>query len=134
MSNVLKRLFRLLDREGPPVHAQIEDRLAEAITGGDLLPGTRLPSERELAERFAVSRMALRQALGSLRRRRLLRRAWGRLGWRVVAVAVGAPRLLVERTASGASGVPLEYARDLFRGDRTRVLVESLLAPAQLST
>jgi GntR family transcriptional regulator len=35
----------------------------------------------------------------------------------------GAPLMLVERTAYSLSGQPLEYARDLFRGDRTRVVV-----------
>ena len=34
-----------------------------------------------------------------------------------------APLMLVERTAYTQSGVALEYARDLFRGDRTRVVV-----------
>ena len=42
--------------------------------------------------------------------------------------------LLVERTAYDASGIPIEYARDLFRGDRTRVLVESSLATTRLQT
>jgi GntR family transcriptional regulator len=35
----------------------------------------------------------------------------------------GAPLMLVERTAYARTGRPLEYARDLFRGDRTRVVV-----------
>lgn len=35
----------------------------------------------------------------------------------------GAPLMLVERTAYSRSGLPLEYARDLFRGDRTKVVV-----------
>jgi GntR family transcriptional regulator len=35
----------------------------------------------------------------------------------------GAPLMLVERTAYSLSGLPLEYARDLFRGDRTKVVV-----------
>ncbi len=35
----------------------------------------------------------------------------------------GAPLMLVERTAYAKSGQPLEFARDLFRGDRTRVVV-----------
>jgi GntR family transcriptional regulator len=35
----------------------------------------------------------------------------------------GAPLMLVERTAYAKSGQPLEFARDLFRGDRTRVIV-----------
>jgi GntR family transcriptional regulator len=35
----------------------------------------------------------------------------------------GAPLLLVERTAYSQAGLPLEYARDLFRGDRTRLVI-----------
>ena len=38
-------------------------------------------------------------------------------------IAEGAPLMLVVRTAYARSGEPLEYARDLFRGDRTRVVV-----------
>ncbi|MGH3159530.1 MAG: GntR family transcriptional regulator, partial [Streptosporangiaceae bacterium] len=38
-------------------------------------------------------------------------------------VEEGAPLMLVERTAYSRSGQPLEFARDLFRGDRTRVVV-----------
>jgi hypothetical protein len=38
----------------------------------------------------------------------------------------------VERTAYARSGEPLEFARDLFRGDRTRVVVwTSELASAE---
>ncbi len=35
----------------------------------------------------------------------------------------GAPLMLVERTAYSLDGQPLEFARDRFRGDRTRVVV-----------
>jgi len=38
-------------------------------------------------------------------------------------VTEGTALLLVERTAYARSGEPLEFARDLFRGDRTRVVV-----------
>ena len=38
-------------------------------------------------------------------------------------VAEGAPLMLVERTAYARTGEPLEFAHDLFRGDRTRVVV-----------
>lgn len=40
-----------------------------------------------------------------------------------LGVAEGSPLMLVERTAYSRSGLPLEFARDLFRGDRTRVVV-----------
>ncbi len=39
-----------------------------------------------------------------------------------LGVAVGAPLLLVDRVAYDASGSPVETARDLFRGDRTRIV------------
>jgi DNA-binding GntR family transcriptional regulator len=258
VNTVVRRLFRRLDRDGAPAHAQIEDRLAEAIGGGDLPTGARLPSERELAQRFGVSRMTLRQALGSLERRGLLVRTRGRRGGtfvaepkverdlttvagltqqlrrqghmagarvlsaregpaghrtaqalglpaghlvyevvrvrlsdgeplalerslfaverfpgllerpldgslyelleqeygetpvrsverlepvvadarqaEVLAVAEGSPLMLVERISYGRSGAPIEYARDLFRGDRTRIVVESSLTPTRLPT
>ena len=38
-------------------------------------------------------------------------------------VAEGAPLMLVERTAYARGGQPLEFARDLFRGDRTRLVI-----------
>jgi len=47
-----------------------------------------------------------------------------------LGVKAGSPLLLVERIAFGASGHAVEYARDLFRGDRTRVVVESRLPAA----
>jgi GntR family transcriptional regulator len=242
-------LLSRLDRGSGPAHARIEERLAEAIGEGGLTPGERLPPERQLAEWAGVSRMTLRQALGTLERRGLVTRSRGRRGGTFVAepkierdmttlagltqqlrrqghragarllskregpsgrrtaealglrlgepvyevvrlrlsddaplaierslfpahrfpllldcplegslyelleerygepprraverleplvadsseaellrVKTGAPLLLVERTAYNAAETPVEYARDLFRGDRTRVLVES---------
>ncbi len=248
----LRSVLRSLDRGGAPAYAQIEDRLTEAISSGDLRTGDRLPAERDLAEQLGVSRMTLRQALQTLERRGLVRRTVGRQGGTFIAepkierdvavagltellrrqghragatvlsahegssssrtaaalgldrgahvlevvrlrlsdgeplaleqslfpaerfaglldlqldgslygllestyrvpvrraverlepiiagareaqllsVGVGSPLLLVERTAFDAHGVPVEYARDRFRGDRTRVIVESNLEP-----
>jgi len=42
---------------------------------------------------------------------------------RQLEVAEGAPLMLVTRTAYDQSGQPLEFARDLFRGDRTRLVM-----------
>jgi GntR family transcriptional regulator len=47
-----------------------------------------------------------------------------------LGVAAGAPLMLVERVASGRSGRVLELSRDLFRGDRARVVWETEL-PSQ---
>jgi len=38
-------------------------------------------------------------------------------------VREGAPLMLVERTAYARDGQPVEFARDLFRGDRTRIVM-----------
>ncbi|HCU97650.1 MAG TPA: GntR family transcriptional regulator [Actinobacteria bacterium] len=38
-------------------------------------------------------------------------------------VAEGAPLMLVERVAYNRAGQPVEFARDLFRGDRTRIVM-----------
>ena len=40
-------------------------------------------------------------------------------------VPPGAALMAITRTASDASGDPIEYAMDLFRGDRTRLVVRS---------
>lgn len=45
---------------------EVRDRLLVIIRSGELRPGDRLPSERELMERFAVGRPAVREALQSL--------------------------------------------------------------------
>jgi GntR family transcriptional regulator len=68
-----------------PAHTQIEAALETAIERGRLSPGDRLPAERALAERYGVSRMTLRQALGSLEQRGRLVRSKGRYGGTFVA-------------------------------------------------
>jgi GntR family transcriptional regulator len=68
-----------------PAHAQIEAALEAAIDGGRLAPGERLPAERDLAERYGVSRMTLRQALGALEAQGRLVRSKGRYGGTFVA-------------------------------------------------
>ena len=56
-----------LDRESViPLYYQIRERLLEQIRAGVFKPGQSLPSEQEIAENFAVSRMTGRQALKSL--------------------------------------------------------------------
>jgi DNA-binding GntR family transcriptional regulator len=43
----------------------------------------------------------------------------------LLQIKEGSPLLLVERTSFDGDGQAVEYARDLFRGDRTKVLLES---------
>ena len=42
------------------------EQLASAIVNGHVPPGSSLPSERELSERFSVSRLVVRQAIHRL--------------------------------------------------------------------
>lgn len=53
-------------RQATTQMAQIRQALLEQITAGLLQPGTRLPSERELSERFATTRITLKEALAAL--------------------------------------------------------------------
>src|ERR1700733_280617 len=67
---------------------KVADDLRAAITNGAYGPGTRLPSESELAERYSVSRGTIRQAFAALRADGVIA---SRRGARLVVI--GGPRL-----------------------------------------
>jgi GntR family transcriptional regulator len=50
-------------RADRPVYQQIADRLRDAITRGELVPGHKLPSERELMDHYGAARETVRRAL-----------------------------------------------------------------------
>jgi DNA-binding FadR family transcriptional regulator len=50
----------------PQLYEQIADRLRDRVLGGALAPGSRLPSERELARMLEVSRSSVREAVAAL--------------------------------------------------------------------
>lgn len=56
----------MADPARDPIVEDLARKLREAIAQGDMLTDGRLPSERALAERFAVSRSRLRRALDLL--------------------------------------------------------------------
>lgn len=60
-----------------PLYRRLEDRLRHAIESGVLKPEQALPSERDLAEDLAVSRITLRKALDGLVGSGLLHRRQG---------------------------------------------------------
>lgn len=64
----------------PRISETIGARVREQIAAGQLKPGDRLPTERELAEQFAVSRMAVREGLRTLEGSGLLVLRKGRHG------------------------------------------------------
>lgn len=79
---------------GMPAYRRIATELWEQIQSGDLAPGERLPNETELAGRFGVTRLTLRQAVIELQRLGALEIRRG------VGTFVVAPPDLVEIVAS----------------------------------
>ncbi|MGZ4430063.1 MAG: GntR family transcriptional regulator [Gaiellales bacterium] len=65
------------DVRGVPRYREVADQLQSRITGGDLAPGQRIPSERAVAEEFGISRMTARQAVELLVRRGVVYRRPG---------------------------------------------------------
>ena len=90
-----------------PERRLVEDarrRLLDMISSGELRPGDRLGTERELAARLSVSRSTLRQVLAVLADGGTVRRVPGRAGGTFVAHAK------VDRDLSVIVGLP-EYLR-----------------------
>ncbi|WOP17519.1 GntR family transcriptional regulator [Raineyella sp. LH-20] len=68
------------ESEGGPVAEEIRRRILRMIAAGTLPPGSRLGSEREVSERFGVSRVTIRSAILPLTRAGVLERRTGRSG------------------------------------------------------
>ncbi len=83
--------FEPLTRE--TVSAQIRAQLVRRITIGELEPGSRLPSERDLADQFQVARTSVREALQGLVSLGIVERRGNRsyVAERLPEVAMGAP-------------------------------------------
>lgn len=77
MSGTTLRLPPLNPKLPLPIYVQIVDHIREAIESRTLKPGDALPSERELAQHYGVSRMTVRQALDQLADEGLLERRRG---------------------------------------------------------
>src|SRR5512146_2681717 len=70
-------MVELVRSEGIPAYVQIRETLRGEVTGGTLKRGEQLPPEHELAERFGVSRMTIRQSIEDLVNEGLLYRRHG---------------------------------------------------------
>jgi DNA-binding GntR family transcriptional regulator len=61
------------DPQGPQlVYMAFADHIAARIAAGDLRPGARLPSERELADEYGIAYMTVRRGTQELRDRGLI--------------------------------------------------------------
>jgi GntR family transcriptional regulator len=85
-----------------PLHRQIHDLVRQQIVVGRLAPGTRLPSEGELATRWGVSLAPVRQALVDLAAEGYLDRTRGR--GTIVRQAKVMEKLSVLSSFSGSRG------------------------------
>jgi GntR family transcriptional regulator len=114
--------------EGDPVHDVRRIRLADGapiVIEHSQFPASLFPDLLEcrldgslydlLADRYGKRPYRARESLEPV--------AAGVREAEALEVDEGAPLMLVERTAYSQAGEPLEYARDLFRGDRTKVVV-----------
>ncbi len=72
MHSILER------RSYTPLYVQLSDLLAQEIRSGRILIGQLLPSETELSDRYGISRITVRQAMGRLVHEKLVRRERGR--------------------------------------------------------
>jgi GntR family transcriptional regulator len=57
----------IVDRQSPlPLYYQLKEALLERIEGGEFVPGSLIPSEKQLEEQYEISRTTVRQALNEL--------------------------------------------------------------------
>lgn len=69
----------MIDKNSPvPIYHQLEEAIRAKIDNGVLQPDEAIPSEREYAEQFQISRMTVRQALTNLVNEGLLYRKKGK--------------------------------------------------------
>lgn len=61
-----------IDMDSTRIYEQIVTQIEKRILNGELKPGDKLPSERELTKEFGVSRTAVREAVKTLREKGLV--------------------------------------------------------------
>ena len=71
-NDVLDNSFKIVGVKRRRLHEPVADQIRQAIFGGLIVPGHKLPPERELADHFQTSRVALREALRALEKEGLI--------------------------------------------------------------
>lgn len=153
---------RALDRNetGVPLYVQIAEHLLGRIESGELTPGDRLPSERELSEKLGVNRLTLRRAFRVLEDQGLLTRRRGsgtfvaeaKIEWRagrLIPFTKGAQRrgyipgakvILFEHRSAEATvakelelstAAPVYYVHRLRYVNRDPAVLERFIVPAE---
>ena len=118
------------------LYEQIVYQIERRIVAGDLKVGDQLPAERELADQFAVSRTAVREAIKALREKGLVEIRLGR-GTFVTRGATGAVRHSLGLLLKNENGfVNLAEVREILEPEiaalaATRVTEENIAAMAE---
>jgi GntR family transcriptional regulator len=73
-----RKLAQVIPVSPVPLYTQIKNALRERILDGSYSPHEQMPSESELMERFRVSRITVRQALGDLQKEGLVFKIHGK--------------------------------------------------------
>src|SRR5680860_905270 len=98
------------------------------IGGGRLLPDDKLPPEEDLAAALGVSRMTLRQALGSIEAKGLLERRRGRAGGNFIR------EQQIECDLTGLPGFTEQMRRAHVRAGARVISVRRMRAPRAIAT
>ena len=72
-------MFNLDPHSGVPIYRQLQEQVRRLVAGGQLRPGTEMPSVRDLALAHAVNPMTVSKAYSLLESEGLLQRNRGRL-------------------------------------------------------
>ncbi|CAN5338151.1 transcriptional regulator NagR [soil metagenome] len=111
-----------------PSHVRIEQWLSGHIDSKLLLPEDKLPPEEDFAAYLGVSRMTLRQALGSLETKGLIERRRGRAGGNFIR----RPQLEVDLT--GLPGFTEQMRRANLRAGARVISAQRIEAPRDVAT
>ena len=118
-------------QRGKPLYEQVADALRAEIREGRYRPGDKLPSERELSERFEVSKVTARQAIVQLRAEGLVtsRVGYGRVCGRAWSPSAPERRYLRGEAfyrAVGRLGLEPNVATTIAREPATEEVAEAL--------
>lgn len=98
------------------LYRQVADQIRTLIETGELAVGERLPAERELAERFGISRPTVREALIVLELEGLIQ------------IRMGSGVYIVRKPGAGPAVLPADDSDGPFEILQARCIVESAIA------
>lgn len=98
------------------LYRQVADQIRTLIETGELAVGERLPAERELAERFGISRPTVREALIVLELEGLIQ------------IRMGSGVYIVRKPVAGPTVLPADDSDGPFEILQARCIVESAIA------